>query len=55
MFFVDNPKVLCPRIPAGLIEVEGGVCWLRHFKVEMLFKGLLLYFQLFDERFKVMF
>jgi len=25
-FFDDNPKVLCPRIPAGLMEVEGGAC-----------------------------
>jgi len=25
-FFDDDPKVLCPRIPAGLMEVAGGAC-----------------------------
>jgi len=25
-FFDDDPKVLYPRIPAGLIEVRGGAC-----------------------------
>jgi len=25
-FFDDDPKVLCPRIPAGLMEVGRGAC-----------------------------
>jgi len=25
-FFDNDPKVLCPRIPARLMEVEGGAC-----------------------------
>jgi len=25
-FFDDDPKVLCSRIPAGLMEVKGGAC-----------------------------
>ena len=34
---------------------RGGVCWLRHFGLEVLFKGLLLCFRLFDEGFDVLF
>jgi len=34
-FFDDNPKILCPRIPAGLMEVEEDICGF----VEMMFVG----------------
>jgi len=34
-FFNDDLKVLCPRIPAGLMEVGGGACGFA----EVLFVG----------------
>jgi len=38
-----------------LLIWRGGVCWLRHFRVEVLFEGLLLCFWLSDKRFEVVF
>jgi len=34
---------------------RGGVCWLRHFRLEVSFKGLLLCFGLFDKRLDILF
>ena len=47
--WVDGSRGRC------LLICSGGVCWLRHFGVEVLLEGLLLCFQLFDKRFKVVF
>jgi len=38
-----------------LLICRGSVCWLQYFRVEVLFKGLLLHFWLFDEGFEVVF